>query len=200
MDLYLIHWPFSFESDEKGYSKYDENNVAIIKPVNISETWKAMEELVEQGKVRAIGVSNFTIGHLEQLKKSAMIKPAVNQVEMHPFLPQPGLLQYCQEHGIQVTAYSPLGSGKEPSPLLHPTIQAIAKEERLTPAQVLISWGLSRGTAVIPKTSNLERLGENMKAGLLDAESMRRINEIKEHFRYVNPVDFWKRDCFEDSF
>lgn len=199
LDLYLIHWPFSFEADEQGYSKVDENGVAVIKPVPISETWSAMEELVRIGKVRSIGVSNFTISHLKQVLEIATIRPVVNQVEMHPFLPQHNLLKYCEENGIRIVAYSPLGSGKTPTPLEHPAILKVAGEQNMTPAQVLLSWALTRGTPVIPKTAKPERLEENFNLKLLDAGSMRMINAIETRFRAINPVEYWKHDCFDED-
>ncbi|PJF18838.1 hypothetical protein PSACC_01335 [Paramicrosporidium saccamoebae] len=197
LDLYLIHWPFSFHEDERGYSKLDANGVAIIKPVPISETWAAMEELLAQGKVRSIGVSNFTATHLAELLKAAKVKPAVNQVELHPFLPQHDLLTFCEKNEIRVVAYSPLGSGKQPSSMEHPAVVKIAKEMKMTPAQVLLSWAITRGTPIIPKTSQPERLEENFDIKPLDGESMTAINAITTRFRVVNPVEFWKVDCFD---
>lgn len=177
----------------------DENGVAVIKEVSMTETWSAMEELVQRGKVRAIGVSNFTIAHLEELKQTAKIMPTVNQVELHPYLPQPALLKYCQEHGIQITGYSPLGSGKEPSLLENPIIKEIATEKKMTPAQVAIAWGLTRGEVVIPKTSKVQRLQENFLVSELDADSMKRLDSINFNYRYCNPVEYWKRDCFDEN-
>jgi diketogulonate reductase-like aldo/keto reductase len=197
LDLYLIHWPFSFEEDERGYSKLDANGVAILKPIPISETWAAMEELLIQGKVRSIGVSNFTINHLVELLKVAKVKPSVNQVELHPFLPQHDLLTFCEKHGILVGAYSSLGSGKQPAALEHPTVLKIANDTKMTPAQVLLSWAITRGTPVIPKTSHPERLEENFDLRTLDPESMTAINAIPTRFRVINPVEYWKLDCFD---
>lgn len=151
------------------------------------------------GKVRAIGVSNFTVKHLKELMLCAQIKPAVNQVEMHPYLPQPALLSYCETHGIRVVAYSPLGSGKQPSLLEDSVVKDVAKKLGISPAQVLLSWGVTRGTAVIPKTSNPNRLQENFNIRFLEADSMFALDQVGHHFRYVDPVQFWKRDCFDED-
>lgn len=153
------------------------------------------------GKVRMIGVSNFTTRHLNEILQVARIPPVVNQVELHPLLPQTKLFQFCQTNGIQVVAYSSLGSGKSPSLLLEPKVVEVASELGMSPAQVLLSWAITRGIAVIPKTGNPERLVENFSLKLLDAESMRKLNDISKGglHRFINPVEFWKHDCFVDE-
>lgn len=200
MDLYIIHWPFSFEADSEGNSRLDENGVAVIKPVALAETWSALEELVRLDKVRSIGVSNFTISHLQELLKVAKVKPVVNQVELHPYLPQPALLKFCEEHEIKVVAYSPLGSGGNPSLLNDPAILKVSQELDLTPAQVLLSWALTRGTIVIPKTANLGRLEENLAlVSNLPNDAMKMIDLVSTRYRFCNPIFWWKRDCFDES-
>lgn len=194
----MIHWPFSFEANEEGDTLFDENGVAVIKPVSIQETWSAMEELVQMKLVRSIGVSNFTAYHLKELLLHAKIKPAVNQIEMHPFLPQPQLLEFCTQEGIAVVAYSPLGSGGQPSLLQDPVIQKTASKEGLTPAQLLLSWGITRGTPVIPKTAVESRLKENTLVKRLEERTMVELGSLESAFRYCNPVDWWKRDCFNE--
>ena len=174
----------------------DENGVAVVKPVPLAETWSAMEELVQQGKIRAIGVSNFTCQHIKQMIDGG-IRPAINQVEMHPYLPQSKLLNFCKDNGIKVVAYSALGTGETPSLMKDPVVVKVAKSLQMTPAQVLLSWAITRGTAVIPKTSNPARLEENFNLRTLDEESMCQLNDIKTHHRYICPVAFWKRDCFD---
>ncbi len=137
IDLYLIHWPV---------------------PGLRQESWKALLRLKEKGLARSIGVSNYTIRHLEELLSSSPIPPSVNQVEFHPFLYQADLLAFCQGHGIQLEAYSPLTRGHR---LDHPVIKALAGEHRRTPAQILIRWGLGHGLVVIPKSVRPERIREN---------------------------------------
>lgn len=198
LDLYIIHWPFSFEAAPDGDSLLDENGVAVVKPIPIQETWSAMEELVKMKLVRSIGVSNFTQHHLEELLASAKIKPAVNQIELHPYLSQRQLLDYCKKAGIVCVAYSPLGSGGHPSLIEDPIVCRLASKEGMTPAQLLLSWGYSRETPVIPKTANESRLKENINVRRLSDETMTELNAIKTQFRFCNPVDWWKRDCFSD--
>lgn len=199
LDLYLVHWPFSFEEDSEGNVKADKDGKSVIKSVPKTEPWAAMEELLEKGKVKSIGVSNFDIPHLKELLGYCKVKPAVNQCELHPFLPQDRLHKFCKEHGIHLEAYSPLGSGEDPSPLNDPHVKEVAKTNNLTPAQVLISWSITRGVIAIPKTSKPERLNENFGAKKLDDESMQKINSIKERHRLIKPTNFFKHDCFENS-
>ncbi len=137
IDLYLIHWPV---------------------PGLRQESWKTLLNLKEKGLARSIGVSNYTIRHLEELLSSSPIPPSVNQVEFHPFLYQADLLAFSQGHGIQLEAYSPLTRGHR---LDHPVIKAVAAEHRRTPAQILIRWGLQHGLVVIPKSVRPERIREN---------------------------------------
>ncbi len=137
IDLYLIHWPV---------------------PGLRQESWKALLDLKEKGLARSIGVSNYTIRHLEELLSASPIPPSVNQVEFHPFLYQADLLAFCQGHRIQLEAYSPLTRGHR---LDHPVIKAVAADYRRTPAQILIRWGLQHGLVVIPKSVRPERIREN---------------------------------------
>jgi diketogulonate reductase-like aldo/keto reductase len=137
IDLYLIHWP-----------------VEGLR----SESWRAMVELLERGDCRAIGVSNYTIRHLEELLASSPVVPAVNQVEFSPFLYQRDLLGFCRDKGIQLEAYSPLTQGKK---LKHPTLVALAGKYGKTPAQVLIRWAIEHELVVIPKSARRARIEEN---------------------------------------
>lgn len=137
LDLYLIHFPM---------------------PEVRNETWKAMTTLLKQGKTRAVGVSNFTIRHLEELLDTTDVTPAVNQVEFNPFLYQKELLNYCRQNSIQLEAYSPLTRGEK---LAHPKIKTLTSKYSKTPAQVLIRWSLQNGNVVIPKSVKEERIREN---------------------------------------
>ena len=153
-DQYLIHWPFAFrqkagkqldcQEDSNGFPLIDDN-------ITLEDTWRQMEGLIEKGLTRSIGVSNLNIKGLQRILAIAKIPPAVNQVELHPMLPQDKLLQFCQDHSIAVVAYSPLGASKL-GLLDHPIVRQVAEEEHLTPAQVLIAWAVTRGCIVIPKT------------------------------------------------
>jgi len=143
LDLYLIHWPMS-ES---------------------AETWKAMEKLYEKGKIRAIGVSNFLVDHLESFLPGCKVQPAVNQVEFHPELVQQELLDYCQSKNIQVEAWSPIMKGKVND---IPVLQALAAKYQKTPVQVTLRWEIQKGVVTIPKSVNPERIKSN--ADIFDFE------------------------------
>ncbi|TMI48878.1 aldo/keto reductase [Candidatus Bathyarchaeota archaeon] len=161
LDLYLIHFPVS---ETRG------------------ESWKAMETLLEKGKCRSIGVSNFTIGHLEELLGEYEVTPAVNQVEFHPFLYQKELLEYCQTKGIQVEAYSPLARGER---FKHPRIISLATKYSKTPAQLMIRWGIQQRLVVIPKSTREERIRENSQVFDFDIsdDDMRSLDSLNEGLR-----------------
>ncbi|KAJ5714918.1 uncharacterized protein N7483_012099 [Penicillium malachiteum] len=142
-----------------------------------SETWRQMEELYKAGKVKAIGVANWSIPYLEELKKKWTIVPAVNQAELHPFLPQHALKEWCDKHGILLEAYSPLGS--EGAPLMSdPAIQEIAKKNDVSPTTVLISYHVNRGTVVLPKSIKESRIVSNSQVISLSDEDMNLLNGL----------------------
>lgn len=138
VDLYLMHWP-----------------VARVR----NQTWQKMTEFLKTGKAKAIGVSNFTIRHLEELLNQTDVVPAVNQVEFHPFLYQKELLEYCEAKGVILEAYSPLTHGQE---LDNPLITKVAKKYKKSNAQIMIRWSLQLGNIVLPKSSHQERIKENI--------------------------------------
>jgi alcohol dehydrogenase (NADP+) len=193
LDLYLVHWPVAlkkgidFPSHKEDFLSYEQ--------APLESTWKAMEENVDSGLVRHIGVSNFNRNKIKEIKRLAKIQPEMNQVEMHPFLPQTQLLKFCKDNGIFVTAYAPLGSayrvnnGEVDYPILleEEHIKKIAEKHNATPAQVAIRWGMQRGTVVIPKTVKKHRLLENFGATklVLDQEDMDQINSLEGPFRYT---------------
>lgn len=209
LDLYLIHFPIAqrFVPFEERYPPewfFDPNapNPRIESdPVPISETWGAMEDLVESGLVKRIGVCNFGCSLLRDLLSYAKIRPSVLQVESHPYLTQEKLLRYCQQENIVYTAFSPLGAQSyfslgmaDPSESLlnHTLIHEIAAGQRRTPAQVLLRWGIQRGTAVVPKSANERRLKENLQLfdfQLSEAE-MRSISRLNRNRRFNDPGDF----------
>jgi methylglyoxal/glyoxal reductase len=164
VDLYLIHWPRANSPEER------------------LETWRAFEELKAAGKCRAVGVSNFTIRHLEEIAAHSKLLPAVNQVEFHPFVFEQELLAYCQEHGIRLEAYSPLTRNRR---LDDPTIAAVAKAVGRTPAQVLIRWGLQHEVVEIPKSVHRERIRENARVFdfSLTSSQMRELDGLRDRRR-----------------
>ena len=199
LDLYLIHWPVVFQPNIIVAKKGDD--YLSLDQVPIIETWQAMEDCVRDGLVRNIGVCNFSIKKLDALLAKADMPLAMNQVELHPYLQQQALLDYCRQHKILVTAYSSLGSGdrpagmkksNEPGLLESPVIQQIAARRRVTPAQVLLSWGLTRGTLVIPKSVHSERLKENLSAAVLelDEQDMQEIAALDQGYRFVDASFF----------
>ncbi|KAI5449689.1 hypothetical protein NCC49_004150 [Naganishia albida] len=181
VDLVLMHWPVSIDPVDS------ENQTIVYKDWKFTDTWKEMEKLVDAGKARAIGVSNFGIRNLETLLQSAKIVPAVNQIELHPCSPSTKLVDFCKSKGIHVTAYSCLGSTD--SPLAHnKTLEEVAKAHGKTPQQVLLVWGLKRGTSVIPKSVTESRIKGNFDLDgldLTDAE-MEKLNNIQERFKVCN--------------
>lgn len=160
-----------------------------------------MEKLSKE-KTRAIGVSNFNIAKLEKLAKTQKIVPAANQVELHPFLPQEELVQYCKEKGILIIAYSPLGSTNSPF-LSNETVAKIAEKYNSNPAAILISWGVKRGYSVIPKSVTPSRIVSNFQVVDLKDEDFETLNNIvkgQKPQRIVEPKNFWKIDVYEDKF
>ena len=209
LDSYLIHFPISlaYVAPETRYPpgwffEPDAPNPSMqsIK-VPVAETWGAMEELVDAGLVRTIGVCNFGISLLRDLQAGARIQPSSLQVEMHPRLTQEKLLQFCNQENIAVTAFSPLGApsyvplgmAKETDSLLiNQDILEIADAARRTAAQVLLRWGVQRGTAVVPKTSQPKRLKENISLFdfSLSEEQMLIIDGLNKNHRFNDPGDF----------
>lgn len=195
LDLYLIHWPVAFKPQVDGFPESADDYLSL-EEAPLIETWNEMIKAKEQGLVRHIGVSNFSIPRLKELMTETDHTPEMNQVELHPYLQQNKLLEFCSKNGINVTAYSPLGSGDrpdemkandEPSLLENPTIVKIAKKHGASPGQILIKWSEQRGTAVIPKSTNEKRIKENlMSAGYsLDEQDIKEIAALDYHFRYV---------------
>jgi len=161
LDLYLIHWPVE--------GKY-------------KDAWRALETLYKEGKIRAIGVSNFQIHHLENLMQAAEIKPMINQVEYHPRLAQMELNTYCKENGIQLEAWSPLMQGQL---LDNPTLHDIATKYNKTIAQVILRWDLQNGVVTIPKSTKEHRIisNSNVFDFILSEEDRLKINELNQNYR-----------------
>jgi len=199
LDLYLIHWPVALRPDVVFPRGPDD--FLSLEQAPLEDTWKAMLELREAKLSREVGVSNFSKGQILRVRDATGQVPAVNQIELHPYLQQEGLLDACRELGVAVTAYSPLGSpdsaafvGRKDDILLfeHSTIVSIAEARQATPGQVLIAWALARGTSVIPKSVNPGRIAENF--GSLDVTlteaDMKAIAELDRHQRMVDG-SFW---------
>ncbi|TQD36305.1 aldo/keto reductase [Haloflavibacter putidus] len=195
LDLYLIHWPVAFKPEVKGAPENDDEFLSL-EEVPIIETWEAMLEAKKQGLVKHVGVSNFSIKKLKDLMQKTDDNPEMNQIELHPYLQQKEMLEFCKDNNIHLTAYSPLGSGdrsddmkadNEPSLLENDTIKNIAEKHNASPGQILIKWAENRGTAVIPKSTNEGRIEENLKSAeiQLDEDDLKQIASLDRHFRYV---------------
>jgi alcohol dehydrogenase (NADP+) len=199
LDLFMIHWPIALKNGvifpQKG------TDLASLDEVPLSETWEAMEEAVSKGLAKHLGVSNFGKKNLKKLISVSKIKPEMNQVECHPYLQQEDLFTFCKSNEILFTAYAPLGSSDrpdvfkakdEPNLLTDWIIGEIAKSNNATPAQILISWALSRGMSVIPKSVNPDRIVQNFQAQEvhLSEDDMKRISILERGYRYVTG-QFW---------
>ena len=146
LDLYLIHWPLP----EPGYKDWKQLD---------KETWKAMEELVREGKIRAIGLSNFLPHHIENILEDCTVRPAVDQIEYHPGYSQEAVVQYCKERDILVQAWSPIGRQRV---LTEPLVQELAGKYGVSPAKICLTFAVQRGIIQLPKSSSMERMKENL--------------------------------------
>lgn len=209
LDLYLIHFPIALKyvppatryPPEWIFDPQAETPQMIPDSVPLSETWRAMEALVASGKVKHIGVCNYNSGLLNDLMAYASIKPAMLQIESHPYLTQEKLIRLASAYGMAVTTFSPLASlsylslnmaTEEESLLVNPVVIAAARRTGHTPAQVLLRWGVQRGTAIIPKTSRVERLAENLALFdfELSAAEMEAISALNCNRRFNDPGVF----------
>ncbi len=212
LDLYLIHWGVAAQARPTDPSApvldelIDAQGYLQTAPVSMRDTWEAMESLVDAGLVRAIGVSNFTGLLLQDMLAYARIKPAVNQIELHAYNQQPRLVEFCQHHGIVATAYSPLGSigkvtseGNQPLLIKDPSVLALATAHNKTPAQILLRWGIQRGTVVIPKSTSPEHIDGNFEIFnfVLSAEDMAAIAKLDRGLRYFDSYPWWKITYFD---
>lgn len=175
VDLYLVHWP-----------------VSTTGPFDIEKVWKQMEKAVELKKARSIGVSNFGIKNLTKLLSFCKIKPAVNQIELHPYFPQHEIREFCKNNDIQVEAYSTFGSGETTglTPCTDPIINEIADEYSISPQQVILSFLIGEGLIVLPRTSSKTHLRENKEMVQLKSEDIEKIKSIKTRMKYIKCKSF----------
>jgi diketogulonate reductase-like aldo/keto reductase len=230
VDLFLVHWPIAAEKDEKNMPKLNEKGQYVIKEgltKDLKPTWRAMEEIYESKKARAIGVSNWTVDLLKDLLSWCKVKPAVNQIEIHPFLPNEDLVQFCFQNEILPEAYSPLGSQNQVPTTgekvgTNPTLNAIAEKGGNTlvsgvdscvkklqsvlvltrsQAQVLIAWGIRRGYVVLPKSSTPSRIESNFESIELTDEDFEAVNNVAKgrHTRFVDMKDTFGYDLFKEG-
>lgn len=198
VDLYIIHWPVPLKTDSIKDGNYmtiptrpDGKRDLDIEEWSFVKTWELMQELPKTGKVRSVGVSNFSVNNLKELLASPGNKlvPAINQVELHPLLPQEELVDFCKEKGIVVEAYSPLGGSE--APLLHDSlIKETAQSYGVEPAQVIVSWGVQRGLVTLPKSVTPKRIVSNLKTFKLSNEDVQKItglSKLRGEKRTVHP-------------
>lgn len=200
LDLYLIHWPSAFKSNKQINNLFplqagNEKYVEIDDDVSIVETWTAMTKL-PKSKARAVGVSNYSIEHLEAIIEATGVVPAALQIERHPYLPNPPLIEYAQKKGIHVTAYSGFGNNSIGWPLIitRPEVKEVAENASkrtgttVTPAQVLLAWAQVGGHSVIPKSVTASRIVENFTDVELSSDEIAKIDTLgKENKRFNVP-------------
>jgi alcohol dehydrogenase (NADP+) len=187
LDLYLIHTPYAFQPGDNQDPRDQNGNILYDNGVTLLDTWRAMERLVDHGGCRAIGLSDISLNELLPIYESARIKPAVVQVEAHPYLPETELLEFSKENGIVFLAFAPLGHGMKPGLLEDPVITAIAARVGKTPAQVLLAWAVQRGTALLTTPTSAARARENFDIAALPEDALNEINRIQTRQR-LNPV------------
>jgi len=188
LDLYLIHTPFAFQPGDDQDPRDQHGNILYDHSVTLLDTWRAMESLVDHGKCRAIGLSDISLSELAPIYESARIKPAVVQVEAHPYLPETALLEFCKQNDVVFLAFAPLGHGMKPGPLEDPVISAIAARVGKTPAQVLLAWAIQRGTALLTTPRTAARARENFNISALPEDAFDEINRIQTRQRFNEVV------------
>ncbi|XP_050363733.1 NADP-dependent D-sorbitol-6-phosphate dehydrogenase-like [Argentina anserina] len=208
LDLYLVHFPVATKHTGVGAtgSALDEEGVLEIDTtISLETTWHAMEDLVYNGLARSIGISNYDIFLTRDCLAYSKVKPAVNQIETHPYFQRDSLVKFCLKHGISVTAHTPLGGAAantewfgSVSALDDPVLKNLAEKYNKTVAQVALRWGIQRHTVVIPKTSKLERLKENFQVFdfEISKEDMDLIKKVDKKLRTNQPAKFWGVDLY----
>jgi diketogulonate reductase-like aldo/keto reductase len=185
VDLYLIHTPFAFQPGDEQDPRDAKGNVIYDKGVTLLDTWKALEGLVDEGRCKAIGLSDVSLEQTKEIFDAARIKPAVVHVESHPYLPEWELLDYCKKNRIVLQAFAALGHSSEPNLLKDPLITAIARRVNKSPAQVLLAWAIQRGTALLTTSKTPSRIKENFDASTLPQDAIGEISEgIKTEVRF----------------
>jgi len=204
LDLYLIHWPVVLQN-QASYAQQSSDLISLSE-IPLTQTWQGLIDLKEKGVTKHIGVSNFSIKKVDQITEESGIVPEVLQIELHPFLQQQKTINFAQEKGIFLTGYCPLGSADrpairiledEPKLFQQEVILDIANNKGIFPAQVILAWAVNRGTSVIPKSVNPERLKQNLESAdiELSTQEMTKMNSLDLHYRYIKG-DFW---CLEGS-
>jgi aldehyde reductase len=188
VDLYLMHTPFAFAPGDDQDPRDENGDIIYDDGVTLLDTWGAMENLVEHERARAIGLSDISLDTLSPLYENARTKPAVVQVEAHPYLPETELLQFCAVKGVVFLAFAPLGHGIKPGPLEDPVVSAIAARLEKTPAQILLAWAVQRGTALLTTPKTAARARENFDIAALPEDAFNEIDRIETRQRFNTVV------------
>jgi diketogulonate reductase-like aldo/keto reductase len=190
IDCYLIHTPFAFQAGDEQDPRDEQGRVIYDKEITLLDTWRALERLVDDGHCGSIGLSDVTLPKLREIVAAARIKPAVVQVESHPYLPEWELLDFCREHGIVIQAFAALGHAMKPSLLEDPVITAIARRLHKTPAQVALAWAVQRGTAFLTTSTKPQHIQESLDFSVLPEDAMQDIrHRITTKIRFNSVVE-----------
>ncbi|MEP6670602.1 MAG: aldo/keto reductase [Chthoniobacter sp.] len=190
LDLYLIHTPFAFQPGDEQDPRDADGKVIYDQGVTLQDTWGALEQLVREGKCKAIGLSDVGLAKVQEIVTTATIQPAVVHVESHPYLPEWELLDYCRKNGIVFQSFAALGHSSEPNLLADPVITAIAQRVGKTPAQVALAWAIQRGTALLTTSKTPSRIAENFDISTLPEDALREISErIQTQIRFNAVVE-----------
>jgi diketogulonate reductase-like aldo/keto reductase len=189
IDCYIIHTPFAFQPGDEQDPRDEHGQVIYDSGVTLVDTWRALERLVDDGRCKSIGLSDVNVEKLKEIVAAARIKPAVVQVESHPYLPEWELLDFCREHGIVLLAFAALGHAMDPKLLDDPVITAIAQRVHKTPAQVALAWAVQRGTAFLTTSTKPQNIQANFEISTLPEDAMREIRDgIKTNVRFNTVV------------
>ncbi|MGY4430137.1 diketogulonate reductase-like aldo/keto reductase [Bradyrhizobium sp. F1.13.1] len=190
IDCYIIHTPFAFQPGDEQDPRDEHGRVIYDSGVTLAETWGALERLVDEGHCKSIGLSDITLDKLREIVSVARIRPAMVQVESHPYLPEWDLLDFCREHGIVLQAFAALGHAMKPNVLADPVITATAERLHKTPAQIALAWAVQRGTAFLTTSTNPRRIQENFDISALPKDAMREMrDEITTNIRFNTVVE-----------
>jgi len=190
IDCYIVHTPFAFQPGDEQDPRDEHGRVIYDSGVTLAETWGALELLVDEGHCKSIGLSDITLDKLREIVSVARIRPAMVQVESHPYLPEWDLRDFCREHGIVLQAFAALGHAMKPNVLADPVITAIAERLHKTPAQVALAWAVQRGTAFLTTSTNPRRIQENFDISTLPEDAMREMkDQITTNIRFNTVVE-----------
>ena len=189
-DCYLIHTPFAFQPGDEQDPRDEHGRVVYDSGVTLADTWRALERLVDEGRCKSIGLSDIGLEQLQEIVAIARIKPAVVQVESHPYLPEWELLEFCRQQGIVVLAFAALGHAMEPRVTDDPVITTIARRVHKTPAQVALAWAVQRGTALLTTSTSPRHIQENFEISALPDDAMQQIRDgVTARVRFNAVVD-----------